>query len=161
MLVPLVVLSSGLLTVSEVGRWRLLSRRMRQSVDERARFLVEQQAWGLEAWPARHVHQWQYLQRSYAHWFCRCCQQLVPAGLWGQWRGEEYVAWCLGCHVAVHDFLPPLHPPELPWGSVPHYSQQEPLHFLKRVLRAYQRDEGEPAAHHDDTQDQVVQLLAV
>ena len=153
-----VVASTGLLTVRELGRCRQICRALRQHIDVAAGFVVERQAWQIRQ---ASVCSWAHLARLYGHWYCPHCEQLAPAGLWGQWRRSSYVVWCLPCHLAASAFDPPLHPPELPWGAVPHYSQQEPLHFLRRVLRAYQRHEREPAAHHDDADNQHVQLLAV
>jgi hypothetical protein len=151
------VASAGVLTVPELGRWRQLTRDLRTCVDEGAAYLVER-AWGVSQPRAQC---WRDVQRYYAHWYCRRCQQLAPRGLCGQWRHGQYVAWCLDCHLATDDFLPPLHPPALPWGAVLHYARQEPLHFLRRVLLAHQRDQGEPPAHHDDADDDHVELLAV
>lgn len=153
------VISAGMLTVPELGRCRQLTRALRDCVDEQAGYAVEQVAWGLPV--PRVVHGWPEVQRYYGHWYCRRCSQLAPAGLCGQWRQGTYVAWCLPCHLAATDFFPPLHPPELPWGAVLHYARLEPLHFLKRVLEARKHDQREPPAHHDETNDNHVQLLAV
>lgn len=154
------VASAGVLTVPELGRCRQLTQRLRHCVDEQAGYAVVQVAWGLQIAPGA-IRSWPEVQRRFGHWYCRRCQQLAPAGLCGQWRQATYMAWCLPCHLAATDFLPPLHPPALPWGAVLHYARLEPLHFLKRVLEARKRDQREPAAHHDETNDDHVQLLAV
>jgi hypothetical protein len=150
-----VVAAVGVLTVPELGRWRL-TRELRVCVDDVVRTVVEQGAWHVEP----RARCWGDVRRLYAHWYCRCCGKLVPAGLWGQWRGSEYVTWCRSCHMAS-TFLPALHPPELPWGAALHYAQVEPLHFLMRVLRAHQGDERKPPTHHNRTNDEHVHVLGV
>ena len=149
--------AAGMLTVAELGRWRELSHSTKAWIDEVAPAMVERRTWGVDQPRARG---WHDLSRLYGHWYCCCCCRLAPAGLCGQWRGQEYVEWCLGCHLAS-EFPPLLHPPELPWNAVPHYGQIEPAHFLRRVLRAHQLDQGKPAAHHDCADHQHVQLSGI